>query len=217
MTPKRASTGADRMERQRSAWRLPSGLVVATAVVVWSVGTVGMWLFAARYESTPGRAGAAQAWPASVPFSPASSGLTLVFFVHPQCPCTRASLSELKELLAARDDVTTYVVWRTLPDELLDDRGRGLLADADRIRHSEIIPDPDGALSLKFGAETSGQVGVFNARGEILYWGGTTKARGVRGANSNSDLLKTVLDTGRPVAARAVFGCPIQDPGGGTP
>src|SRR5664279_4276966 len=70
-------------------------------VGVWLlVSVVGLWwLF--QYVSTPGAQSAALTdWPSDSSIERAASGPTLVMFVHPRCPCTRASLAELERVVA---------------------------------------------------------------------------------------------------------------------
>ena len=60
-------------------------------------GLVGLWL----YSTAPGKdANPPDRWPKSSILRRAPGASTLVMFVHPKCPCSRASIGELAVLLA---------------------------------------------------------------------------------------------------------------------
>src|SRR5881394_3410332 len=70
-------------------------------VAIWLAGILSaLWTIEA-YKATPGKAGST---PARAPQNTVPDGvpgrLQLIMFVHPQCPCSRASLAELTEILA---------------------------------------------------------------------------------------------------------------------
>src|SRR5258706_16426988 len=66
----------------------------------WLGGTVKGMTMLWDYENAPGIAGAPpQSWPLTSVFHRPVDRSTLVMAVHPQCPCTRASLAELAILL----------------------------------------------------------------------------------------------------------------------
>jgi hypothetical protein len=71
-------------------------------VMAWGVGVIIGMTGLFRYQMTPGaRAqGAPSQWPASVSIPLDTQRLNLVMTLHPQCPCSRASLHELAELMA---------------------------------------------------------------------------------------------------------------------
>src|SRR5580700_5088255 len=54
-----------------------------------------------NYQTASGAAGVTpQQWPAQTRIALAADRQTLIMFVHPKCPCSRASLEELNRLLA---------------------------------------------------------------------------------------------------------------------
>src|SRR6185436_20637704 len=54
-----------------------------------------------RYKSTAGAEAATLArWPSASHVVPAPDRPTLVLFAHPKCPCTRASLAELRGVVS---------------------------------------------------------------------------------------------------------------------
>ena len=53
-----------------------------------------------QYEYTPGVSNLPSLrWPCDSKICPRKDGPTLIMFAHPQCPCTRASISELAQLM----------------------------------------------------------------------------------------------------------------------
>ena len=67
-----------------------------------------------------------------------------------------------------------------------------------------------GTIAASFGAFTSGQVLLYDARrGALRFAGGITGARGHEGANAGRDALQSVLDEGAAKARAPVFGCSL--------
>jgi len=152
-------------------------------------------------------------WPASTALIRADHGNTLTLFLHPKCPCSRASIAELEKLfgyLQQRGTTlpTTYVV-ATLPESestgWLDTQ---TVHRAAKLPGAQVLPDRGGREASRFGAVTSGTVMVFDATGRRLYAGGITPARGMEGDNAGHDAIQSILE-GREtsVSNTPVFGC----------
>src|SRR5437660_6207825 len=92
----------------------PRGRGVALAVFpIWlcAVSVGALWM--TRYSNIPGPDESVPSqWPAQSTIALARTNSTLVMFVHPRCPCTVASISEL-ELLMARTQarLTAHVLF----------------------------------------------------------------------------------------------------------
>src|SRR5688572_2004456 len=99
---------------RRNAWLL-IGLLWATTVV----GGFGALL---RYKGTAGDGGAPPAtWPPPARLALDGDRPTLLLFVHPRCPCSRASVAELGRLLQrVRGRVAATVVFIRPPDAAPD-------------------------------------------------------------------------------------------------
>jgi hypothetical protein len=170
-----------------------------------------------QYENTPGAATCApELWPRESGLVPSDSVATLVMFVHPQCPCTRASLSELEIIMArCKTRPRTYVVFLQ-PAQFPDSWSHSGLWD-----HARSIPqvtchlDRDGREARVFGALTSGQTVVYDAEGRLRFHGGITASRGHAGGNVGRASLLSVLQyqqTQPPTSKNfCVFGCPLFD------
>ena len=136
---------------------------------------------------------------------------TLIMFVHPQCPCTRASLEELNRLLARSQG-------RVDAQVLFFKRGKfsGDWTRTDLWRNAAAIPgvavheDLDGAQARLFGAETSGYVLLYDAHGQLLFKGGITGSRGHAGDNAGENAIVSLL-TGQDAKLKQtqVYGCSL--------
>src|SRR6266481_530299 len=84
--------------------RLParSWPVLVVALALW-LGALGVTLPVLwSYESAPGEgAGAPARWPSDSRIPLDRTRPTLLVFLHPRCPCSRATATELERLLAS--------------------------------------------------------------------------------------------------------------------
>jgi hypothetical protein len=198
------------LDPPRRAWRRP--LLWAVAITLWlaSAGTGLFWLMA--YDNTPGVSAAAPAeWPAESALTRDPAAPTLVMLAHPRCDCTRASLGELAELLArVKHKPRTFVVFIKPGGTASGWEQSGTWEQAKAIPGVTVVRDDDGAEARRFGVQTSGQTLLYDARGGLLYAGGTTGSRGRSGENAGrSDLVALVDGARRTRASRPVFGCPL--------
>src|SRR5687767_4000546 len=87
---------------------VPRALLIAIAAwaVLTSAGILWIW----DYKTTPGSASAPPAsWPRAVDLP--RSGPTLVVTLHPLCPCSEATVSELARLMATlAEPITVYAL-----------------------------------------------------------------------------------------------------------
>jgi hypothetical protein len=93
----------------------------------------------------------------------------------------------------------------------------GTWNEARRIRGVHVIADRDGVEADRFGAATSGQVVLYDARGNLQFSGGITGARGHVGDNTGQQRVLDLVNRGTADAHdHAVFGCGLHDPEGST-
>jgi hypothetical protein len=165
------------------------------------------------YLTTPGVGAAAPQRFPDASRLPRSAGASLYMFVHPQCPCTRASLHELTSLM--RDVETTVsallVIAPTLDaDQRWEDTSAAVIAS--RIPKLGIFMDREQREARRFGAATSGTVLLYDAHGALRFNGGITQSRGHVGENVGRTTLLQLLRRGSaPASSHAVFGCPLRD------
>jgi hypothetical protein len=184
-------------------------LCIVGAAAIWVTGiAVGLQAIH-QFESTPGESGtSADSWPVASKIKPIVGKTTLVMLVHPECSCTRASFSELNEIMSRSEGrISAWVLVAKLG---LNDDHHAL--DRNPIAGVNFLADADGREARLFGARTSGQVFLYNSVGHLLYSGGITGARGHAGDNIGRRLLVQAVATGLPQTRQVpVFGCALSD------
>lgn len=192
------------------AWTLRLRIVLCA---VWAVALVSGGYVVFRYQSSRGAVGTApERWPASaqIPLEPQHS--TLIFFAHPKCPCTRASLEELNCLLPRTlGRMSTHVVF-VRPRSVDDQWSKtDLWKKASALPGVKVHEDVDGALAQLFGAETSGQVFLYDPQGVLVFQGGITAGRGHIGTNLGAEAVVALsTDKQSPLHMSPVYGCSIR-------
>jgi hypothetical protein len=195
-----------------------SWLWMIVATVWFGSAATGLWLLWA-YENKPGASAHVMVqWPADSGLAHHTDRPTLVMLVHPQCVCSRASLTELAEILARADSrPKTYVLFlkpRGFADgwEQTDTwRAAAALPDV------TVVRDDGGATAARFGAVTSGQTFLYDAGGRLVFSGGITGSRGHAGDNAGRASVVAILNQRESVLARVtrVFGCSLFAPDSG--
>ena len=70
--------------------------------------------------------------------------------------------------------------------------------------------DPEGVEARRFGSQTSGQIMLYDADGQLLFSGGITAARGHSGDNAGRNAILSLLTSGSSEQrGTPVFGCPL--------
>ncbi len=164
------------------------------------------------YASTPAdHAAATEQWPASSSLARDPTRPTLVMFLHPHCPCSRASLAELSRLSTeCRDRFALHlvVVW---PQSLPRTSKSRLHSAAEEISGANVTSDPDGVEAARFGSTTSGETLLYAADGRVLFQGGLTWSRGHEGDNAGRDAVASWIQTNRATLSHTpVFGCALS-------
>ncbi|HEV2694106.1 MAG TPA: hypothetical protein VG347_14520 [Verrucomicrobiae bacterium] len=132
-------------------------------------------------------------------------------FVHPQCPCTRASMEELNHLLARHHGQVSVRVMFIQPGALTAKQMQGdLWQIAMAMPDVSAQVDINGVQATLFGAETSGYVLLYDAHGRLLFRGGITGGRGHAGDNAGEDDIDAFLGGGTPQSRQTpVYGCSL--------
>ena len=172
-----------------------------------------------RYETTAGAVGSiGSQWPAGSKVELASDGLTLVMFAHPQCPCTRASMTELERIVAhAQGKVRSYVLFYRPGDGGADWDNTGLRRSAAAIPGVTVLSDIDGTEAHRFGSTTSGHTFLFDENGRLLFAGGITATRGHAGDNVGENAIVSLINSRTSQRDRTlVFGCSLVKRAKGT-
>ena len=191
------------------SWRM---CFVSTCGALWllsiGAGARAVW----DYQTTPGAAAEAPAeWPRTTLVTLTPGRPTLVLAAHPQCPCTRATLSELARLVDRLQGHLSVHVLVYKPSEFPEAWARtDVWEAAERIPGVTVHVDVDGTEAARFGAVTSGQVLLYDAAGRQRFRGGLTNARGHVGESVAHRRIAEVVE-GRDVAdmTTRVFGCAL--------
>jgi hypothetical protein len=158
-------------------------------------------------------ASAPGAWPAGTGFGFDPQRINLVMFAHPKCPCTDASLEELKVIMTrghGRISATVcFLDPAGVPAGWVQTR---LFRDAKAIPGLNVLVDVKGALAGTFGAMTSGQVLAYDGKGRRVFAGGITGSRGHSGDNRGRDLVLALASGEASGPGQApVYGCALND------
>jgi hypothetical protein len=194
-----------RAARRQIIWALVVGFV-------WTACSFGGLALLAIYagSSAPPQPIVSQ-WPADTHLQLSKHEPTLVLFAHPRCPCTRATLGELEKIVARNEGAFTLWIVFFKPSNSDESWTRtDLVSTAETIPGALIIADVDGLEAERFHVTTSGQTLFYSSRGELLFEGGITLARGHAGDNPGSSAIESYLAGVPPTYQQTpVFGCPI--------
>lgn len=189
----------------------PKILLLSTlwlCLVVW--GSVSLMAYGNRAGES---AKVSATWPAESCVPPERGKATVLLFLHPRCPCSRATVRELEEALAPSSVPFCVRVVVFAPTGEPEQWPRtGLVRDAGELPGAEIFFDQDGKETERFGVRTSGHVLVYSSDGQLAFSGGVTPSRGHEGENAGMDAVRRFV-RGQPLATRetVVFGCQILD------
>jgi hypothetical protein len=180
--------------------------------VVWlACAGTGLWVLAA-YDNRPGAAATPPpAWPRDGAVALASDRPTLVLLAHPQCFCTQATLTELAEVLArAHVRPKTYVLFMKPQGFPADWSDTPVWRQAAALPDVTLLRDDDGRKARRFGAETSGQIVLYDAQGTLVFSGGITRSRGHAGENAGrAAIVKFLNESAADLRETPVFGCSL--------
>ena len=188
-------------------------------IAVWATAVIGGEVYLWSYQLTPGAEpdAAPAVWPAdgSIPRHPGQPLLVMV--AHPRCVCTRASLNELRRLIARFEDLRpppALYLSVVAPEGTGPDWTDGpVMENAASIRGLRVVVDPGGRFAAKLGATTSGHVLVYGADDSLLFSGGITSARAHEGDSIGQNAIFKALYGQQPPARRSlVLGCGLRDP-----
>lgn len=192
-----------------ATWRLSwRGVVVAA----WLGAATGGFVLANAYSARPGAsAEAPRWWPRESLIVRREGRTTVVLFVHPLCPCTRATLRELQRILArGTTPLDVAVVLAGAPRE-------HSVSGTDDAVVREVLPSAKLLVSEDearvFSARTSGQVLAYDEHGALVFAGGIISARGHEGPSRGGDDLLRIARGERPMRSQSrVFGCALEGP-----
>lgn len=214
-----------------AAFLLGAGILVLRRRGRFSIALCGLWLAGlvaaigamSAYKATPGAAVPQyiENWPTGSRLVRDSATPTLIMFAHPYCECTKASLTELRELMPRLEGkVRSYILFAKSEGEPAAPRSENRIL-AESIRGVTILDDEAAREADRFGATTSGQIMLYDTGGRILFSGGIAPLPHYSGESPMIHSLVAAIEStsgGGPMGARvqmpnAVFGCALHGKG----
>jgi hypothetical protein len=153
-------------------------------------------------------------WPGGYALVRSESANTLTMFLHPNCPCSVASLEVLDQIVSrANRPVVAYVVF------FAEGMGEQAVRESELwdlcAKKHRLIPriDTRGELAQAFDVSVSGQTFLYNAGGEVTFSGGLTASRGQLEYSLGADAVVACLQ-GEPQTSSTArtFGCALYAP-----
>jgi hypothetical protein len=187
--------------------------LLAVGIGLWLAGVAWGMKWMAHYSFTPGHAGRPLAdWPA--PDWPlAAAGFTAVISLHPECPCSRATLEELDSILLRSGSAIEAIL--IFADDISGKPAKesDLYRRAAALPRTRLVSDASGVHLRRFAFQTSGETRLYRADGQLMFKGGITGSRGHVGDNPGRSAFLAAM---RPstaeyaLSASPVFGCALN-------
>ena len=185
---------------------------LAILIAAWGLSAgVGLAVML-DYELTPApTTPVALHWPNAAQIVRDSARPTLALFLHPHCPCSRATLHELGLLVSnCEQKFALHVVLVCPPGADGAWKRSSLYELARNIPTAVVTWDSDGSEAARFGASTSGEALLYAPVGRLLFHGGLTPSRGHEGDNQGRAAVASLILTGRAACNETpVFGCSL--------
>lgn len=179
---------------------------------IWGGCVSAGWYLLERETSTPAvpREFAVR-WPADSQLPRVPGRLTVVVFLHPRCPCSRATLEELSRLMTRIADRASVLAVFLAPQSHGENwHQTDQWNAARRIPGVQVIADVDGLEARRFRADVSGRTLLYDADGVRQFDGGITQSRGHAGDNPGSAAIAELVLRGRSATTHGrAFGCPL--------
>jgi hypothetical protein len=185
------------------------------AIFVWLIALCAGWaaLGYHQFATEPAKFNSVTVWPVDSKLPRLANHSTLVLFLHPKCPCSRATLSELERLFTSIHGRTCgeidVVVDAPVPQSAGGDwLQTDTLKRAMQLPRSRVMADANGAEAALFGVTTSGFLMLFDQYGARQFSGGITESRGHEGENAGLSNLRSILCNEIQTAVEIpAFGC----------
>jgi len=198
--------------------RNASAIGFAGLIILWGTAVAFGFSLLLVHESTPGMANPLPAhWPTDIAVQRCPDRPLLLVFIHPQCPCTMATLSELERLLAEIEMPVQMTLILNCPvDQEIAWKKTAIWRRCESISKGSILVDFEGTMATKLRISTSGHCALYSAAGKLLFQGGITASRGHEGESTGRVAIREHLSfTGRDIekmqriTQTPVFGCEL--------
>ncbi|QQR56674.1 MAG: RedB protein [Candidatus Melainabacteria bacterium] len=182
---------------------------------IWALLVIVSYCGLNAYSTEHGEKGESEMvhWPTISKLERDENKFNLVAFIHPHCPCSRASLNELCKIMSrAKKNVSCRVVFMKPQEFGLDWEKTDLWYTAKQIPNCDCFADINGDETNAFFAKTSGQTYLFDRDGVLIFSGGITGSRGHEGDNPGQLAIEDLaLSKKNNNNCSPVFGCPLFD------
>ncbi len=156
---------------------------------------------------------ATASWPDGTAISRPTDRPTALLFIHPKCPCTKATVNQLERLWVLggqqRQPFPQLTVVATVPFGASEDWYESTtVTQAAALPGANLYIDRNGIEARRFGVVTSGTVLWFDRGGRRLFSGGITPSRAHEGDSPGGDALGGLLrGSVIPKHGLPAFGC----------
>ncbi len=181
--------------------------------VLWLATVTSGLLGLTIYSITPGEpalAGPNWAADSGIPFD--CRRHNLLVFLHPRCPCSRATVAELERIIASTEERAAVTIVFIPPERMPQGwESTAISRAANAIYGARVVTDRGGVLTRRFGAATSGQVLLYEKSGRLVFQGGITGSRGHEGDNAGrAAVIRAINGAGNVDTSTPVFGCKLS-------
>ena len=181
---------------------------------IWALSITAGFLSLIHYALASGKVGYGTIWPNTTSIELDKKAPTLIMFFHPQCSCSKASVSGLIDIVRNAKNKINVIVVLYKPEEKLDtwitqsDIWKRLVENK-----IKVIIDTNGVESKKFNSATSGQTYLYETNGFAVFSGGVTPARGHEGDSRGKMAILNYVNNHTVITKiTAVFGCSLTNP-----
>ncbi|MBC7530849.1 MAG: RedB protein [Oligoflexus sp.] len=150
-------------------------------------------------------------WPQGSALIRSNDQFNLVLLIHPECPCSLATVNELEKLMSKSGDrLKSKVLVYRASNDLTGEGGSLLRSRLSGLLNVEISTDVEGQEAKRFGSFTSGQALLYNAEGVLVFSGGITGSRGHEGDNAGETaIIELINHRSRALPSAPVYGCEL--------
>lgn len=196
--------------------RLFSRAGAVALTVVWLAAVGWGFVHILHYEGTPGRQGGEVFDPAALRARVEPRKFMLVVALHPECPCSRATVEAIDRLVAERPDrMAVHGIFLDTAAGGGRPEASGLWARLGRVPGATVHKDVPGGWCGGDGFRTSGEAILYGPDGDVRFHGGLTIARGHQGPSRGYAAVLAAIDGSTragEITRTPVFGCSLSDP-----
>ena len=179
-------------------------------LLFWAVLVVAGESVILNYENAPSTLSVPpQAWPSETKISAPAGRPSLLVFIHPHYPCSKATMEELMILMTHLNSKLSAHVIFLQPAQMKESWVKtSLWESAQKIPGVDLKIDAGGAESKNFHAFSSGETLLYSPEGKLLFYGGITESRGHIGENAGRNAIELIVTKGKADTNHTpVFGC----------